>query len=201
MCFQKRLLYGHCNHSAPLGVVCRHHDGDYGKGKGGEACEGGARPRTHPLKTVRVERMCPACRAKKARADEKLATIAEKIRRLREELARRGFSGGHKGIGAATATTAPGTATGPGAGEGEAETGGTPGDSVMEGVDGDGASGRGPATRKGEDAGVASGIGGSASPLGPLAVGDGLVKRNDFFVGGVCLGSTSLTTISGKRLL
>jgi hypothetical protein len=182
MCYQKRLVYGLCHHSAPLGIAAT-----CPKEK---ECEGA---RVHPLKTVRVEQMCPACREKKVKVDNNLTTIAEKIRRLREDLARRGFKG-------ATSSTGSGSESGTA--------------STAEHVDEDEKKLAGEqgfdADRSGREMGVSAlhdestvsahepAFPSASAPSSPTAAS---LKRNDMFIGGVCLSSTSLTTITGKRLL
>jgi len=195
MCYQKRLVYGTCNHSAPLGLA--------GSCLDSEECDG---TRAHPLQTVRVERMCPACGERKAKESGAIASLRERVKALREDLARKGFVGrdGKKG----------GEAAGAGDGEeGGCASGSGSGSAASSSVEKDdmSASSAAPSTasptkesqtvaRPGAD--MASDGAASSSPepctmprLSPLT------RRNDMFVGGVCLSSTSLMTISGKRLL
>lgn len=182
MCYQKRLAYGACNHSAPLGLASTCTDTS--------RCEGA---RVHPLKTIRVEQMCPSCKEKKARVDNSLTTIAEKIRRLRGELARRGFG---KEVAAGEPESGVGAAGGEGKkGSGTASgKGGSAVDGMPEDVD--------RLTADGGKAVVYLEAGGLCSPPPTqIPATDTSVKRNDMFVGGVCLASTSLMSISGKRLL
>ncbi|OIW35603.1 hypothetical protein CONLIGDRAFT_627635 [Coniochaeta ligniaria NRRL 30616] len=175
MCYQKRLVYGHCNHSAPLGTAATCPDK--------KECEG---TRAHPLKTVRVEQMCPACKEKKVKTDNNLTTIAEKIRRLREELAKKGFSGTSSSSGSEAGTTSS-------AGTEKTSECGCGTASVVE-------EGETSAQSANEET-VAAETSRSPSPSTPTTPADGSLQRNHMFVGGVCLSSTDLTTISGKRLI
>ena len=198
MCYQKRLIYSACNHSAPLGLATACPDQ--------KACEG---PRVHPLKTIRVEQMCPACKEKRAKVDNSINTFAEKVRRLREELAKKGFAKGESvsGTGSRSATTSTvdgGEDGGEKADESRASGGSGRAaghefehETKLAGKEGSRPQGDQPAVEKepavGSDADT-------PSPPSPIN-NDASVERNDMFVGGVCLSSTSLTTIKGKRLL
>jgi hypothetical protein len=197
MCYQKRLVYGACNHSAPLGLASTCADA--------KACEG---PRVHPIKTIRVDQMCPACRDKKAKVDNRLTTFAEKVRRLREGLAKRGFGDGET----AGRRSSKGTSSSV---KDREEGDSTRGDNGKQGTSrapaehGVGGGNRSPAEHN-PDLGrsntlrvsyTAPGTEDPFSHTSEASSADTPVKRNDMFVGGICLASTSLTTIRGKHLL
>jgi hypothetical protein len=159
MCYQSRLVYGLCNHSASLGLVTSWLGLEI-RCPDGEDCDGA---RIHPLKTLRVELMCPSCTEKKSKCDSSFAEVRDRLKKLREELARRGFE--------AKETD--------GKHEKNTEQEEVPTENNL-------------------------GLGNSQEPSSPTAdtpAKEQLTKRNDMFVGGVCLSSTTLETVSGNRLL
>lgn len=196
MCYQKRLIYSACNHSAPLGPATTCPDQN--------ACDG---PRVHPLKTIRVEQMCPTCKRKRAKVDNSITIFAEKVRRLREELAKKGFAKGElTGSRSRSGTTS--TAEDGEHGEeadGSCESGGS-GKAAEHGSEDEQKVVREetsppqcnqPTAKKGSYVGPEVDTPSSPSPTATHVS----VERNDMFVGGVCVASMSLTTIKGKRLL
>ena len=189
MCYQRRVIYALCNHSASLVSA--------GACPDGKVCEDA---RVHPLKTVRIEQLCASCGEKKARADCNVALLREKVRSLRAELEKKGFGGG------GTPGCVSGCATGAESKAGTAD-GAREEDHMQEkravrrsgngqekpGVEG----GR----HSGETSVVAGGAAESMTMSAATSATPGLLRRSDLFVGGVCLDFVSLTTISGKRLI
>lgn len=90
MCYHRRLLYGACNHSAWLAKV---HSCEIEKGfEAGFTDEGCSWMFAHPLKTMRLNRLCPECDAKKTWSDTRLGKIKTLLKGLQEDMTRRQIS-------------------------------------------------------------------------------------------------------------